>query len=109
MLLCNVLHRFKESLEQLTNIKCRCDKLPDHLDRLPGVLDNILNNVLIFGDHLSVIVRSSAAETYLQTIVNFLFVDARKVWMPEIKNDADFAHAKANRYYLGSHIGTGWC
>ena len=76
-----LLSKFKGSLDQLKNIKTR---------ELPSIL-KALNKVFIYGDYLSAIVRSSVAETHLQTIAGLLFVDPRKYWMPEIEDDTNFA------------------
>jgi hypothetical protein len=83
VLLCDVLSKFKGSLDELFNKKTQEPPVPDILQAL--------SNVLIFGDHLSAIVKSSVAETHLQTIAGLLFVDTRRVWTHEFEDDADFA------------------
>ena len=50
-----------------------------------------LKQVEVFGRYLKMMVRSSAIETHLQTIAQFLVVDTKKLWTFEPEEDVDFA------------------
>ena len=85
LLLCELLFRFKDSLERLCNLKGESptvEKILEHLIR-----------VRIMGHYLKTMARSAAIETHLQSISNSLIVDINKSWMPpkpEEVNDTDF-------------------
>jgi hypothetical protein len=84
LLLCDLLFRFKTSLE---NLQVSNNVLKD------------LKNVATFGYYLRVMVRSYAIEIHLQTIAKFLAVDDKKKWTPRLEEDADFPDFDSLRTY----------
>jgi hypothetical protein len=76
ILLCNLLFRFKRSLNQLKVLKRKKkDILTD------------LKTVATFGYYLRVMVRSYAAKIHLQTIAKLLAVDDKKKWTPKLEEE----------------------
>ena len=89
LLLCELLTRFGQSLEELKSVQERKKRGKFELD---GIL-KALKNVEIIGHCLRTMVRSSAIETHLKTIGHVLDVDTRKSWTPASgpEEDSDLA------------------
>jgi hypothetical protein len=93
LLLCELLSKFKKSLESLKTLQSekKCE--------LEAILRR-LRDVEVFAYYLRLMVRSSAIEIHLQTIANFLVVDDKKSWTPEpdseemLEEDTDFQPLK---------------
>jgi hypothetical protein len=83
-LLCELLTRFKKSLNNLVTLQNR--------NPAPTVeeINKALSTVRIFGTHVRVMARSSAMETHFQNISLLLDVDDKRLWTPE-PDDADFS------------------
>ena len=83
LLLCELLSKFKNSLENLRDEKKK--KASDPL--------KALKKVRIIGHFLRTMVRSSAIEAHLQNIASSLVVDPRKEWTPVLEDidDPDLA------------------
>jgi hypothetical protein len=82
LLLCELLTKYNVSLNDLKG------KNPHDTESILKAL----RKVWVFGDHLRTMVRSSAVETHLQAITDFLDVDTRKLWTHhgDLEEDADF-------------------
>lgn len=85
-LLCELLTRFKDSLNNLVTLKKR--------NPAPAVeeIKKALSTARVLGTHVRVMARSSAIETHFQTLSRsgLLDVDDEKLWTPG-PDDADFS------------------
>ena len=85
LLLCELLFRFKDSLERLRDLQGKSPTVEE-------LLENLIR-VQVMGRYLKTMARSAAIETHLQSILNSLIVDINKLWMPpkpEEVDDTDF-------------------
>lgn len=80
-LLCELLNSFGLSLKKLKDALSFKNNNPKW-DLKEDIYD-ALSSVQVMGYYLWTMVRSSAIETHLQTIAEFLDVDSRKMWTPE--------------------------
>ena len=111
LLLCELLTNFSNSLENLHTKQYHRKETGNH--DLKEMLE-ALKQVQVFGHYLRPMVRSSAIETHLQTIAQFLVVDTKKLWTFEPEGDMDFVDfhplnpysTVCTYYYLGSCIET---
>ena len=88
LLLCKLLMNFSNSLENLHTKRYHRKETGNC--NLKEILE-ALKQVEVFRHYLRTMVRSSAIETHLQTIAQFLVVDTKKSWTFEPEGDADFA------------------
>jgi hypothetical protein len=91
-LLCDLLLRYKTSLEELIAVKHKSQTLP--LEDIRSAL----TKVRVMGGHLRVMVRSSATEAHLKTISHLLDVDEKKNWTP-LDSDTDFLDFQSFKAY----------
>jgi hypothetical protein len=84
-LLCELLKRFKTSLEKL-------EKLASFQTQKKVAVEDILKRLVkvqVLGHYLRTMVRSSVIEAHLQTIAPYLSVDIHKSWTPDSDEEAD--------------------
>jgi hypothetical protein len=104
LLLCDLLSNFRTSLQTLQTLKQESNY---NLE----IIKNKVGIVQMFGFYLWTMVRSSAVETHLRTIADFLEVDTRKSWTSVYEEDdvedadeGEFQALKTNSLYKGKPL-----
>jgi hypothetical protein len=104
-LLCELLSRFKASLEELNKLSGTGKSEPPRLPAQVEVIKKALTTVRVLGRHLRVMARSSAIESHLQNISLLLDVSDQKSWTPRSdSNDTDFQLLKPYSMRKGEQV-----